>query len=64
MFRVRGDFVTYATKTKQILSYGATALIPDDHHPYYGVACIYAFQGKKELALDFWEKTLEKGFRD
>ena len=42
----------------------ATALIPDDHHPYYGIACIYALQGKKDLALDFLEKTLEKGFRD
>jgi len=42
----------------------ATALIPDDHHPYYGIACIYALQGKNDLALDFLEKSLKKGYND
>lgn len=31
---------------------------------YYGIACIYSLQGKKRLALQFLEKSLQKGFKD
>ncbi len=31
---------------------------------YYGIACIYSLQGKKTLALQFLEKSLQKGFKD
>ncbi len=31
---------------------------------YYGIACIYSLQGKKTLALQFLEKSLQQGFKD
>lgn len=37
---------------------------PDLAPAYYGIACIYALWKKKELALHFFEKALQKGFRD
>ena len=42
----------------------ATSLIENDPLPYYGISCIYALQGKNELALDFLEKSLQKGYTD
>jgi len=31
---------------------------------YYGIACVYLLRGKKKLALQFLEKSFEKGFKD
>ena len=31
---------------------------------YYGIACIYSLQGKKSLALQYLEISLQKGFKD
>ena len=31
---------------------------------FYGIACIYSLQGKKRLAIQFLEKSLQEGFKD
>ncbi len=31
---------------------------------YYGIACIYSVLGKKRLALQFLEQSLQAGFKD
>jgi len=42
----------------------AIDLNQDEPHPYYAIACIHALRSDKELAFDFLEKALQKGFMD
>jgi superkiller protein 3 len=42
----------------------AITLNVDFYWAYYGIGCLYALQGKKKLALQFLEKSFQKGFRD
>ncbi len=42
----------------------ATAYNEELATAYYGIACIYSLRGKKQLALQFLEKSLQGGFKD
>jgi hypothetical protein len=42
----------------------ALAYREETANAFYGIACIYSLQGKKRLALQFLEKSLQEGFKD